>query len=135
MIPNNATQARACLQDTVLPVGGGADGRAPLRVKKGDIVSVTKTVMYRDREYWGPDADEFRPERHKGMRNYWGFLPYGGGPRRCPAQMMVQTEAAYMLARLARAYSRIEARDPEPYRAVMRIGPSNKTGVKIALYK
>jgi cytochrome P450 monooxygenase len=135
LIPNNATQARACLFDTVLPVGGGPDGRAPLRVRKGDIVSVTKTVMYRDPDHWGADVDAFKPERHKGLRGSWGFLPYGGGPRRCPAQMQVQTEAAYMLARLAREYRRIEARDPEPYRAVMRIGPSNKTGVKIGLYK
>nr|A0A482NAF7.1 RecName: Full=Cytochrome P450 monooxygenase iccC; AltName: Full=Ilicicolin H biosynthesis cluster protein C [Talaromyces variabilis]QBQ83705.1 ring expansion P450 [Talaromyces variabilis] len=135
VIPNNVTQVRACVQDTVLPVGGGPDGKWPVQVRKGDIVSVTKTVMYRDPDYWGSDADEFRPERFDGLRGTWNFLPFGGGPRRCPAQMMSQTEAAYMLCRLARTYSRIEARDPEPYTAVMRIGPSNKTGVKIALYK
>ena len=48
---------------------------------------------------------------------------------------MVQTESAYMLARLAQVYRWIEARDPEPFTAVMRIGPSNKNGVKVALYK
>ncbi|RDL32694.1 Uncharacterized protein BP5553_09150 [Venustampulla echinocandica] len=135
LLPNNVTQVRACLSDTVLPVGGGRDGRAPLKIRKGDIVSVTKTLMYRDPDHWGRDAEEYHPERFLGRRGSWGFLPYGGGPRRCPAQMMAQTEAAFMLARIAQTYSRIEARDPEPYRAVMRIGPSNKTGVKIALYK
>lgn len=119
----------------MLPLGGGKDGQAPIRVRKGDIVSVTKTVMYRDPELWGHDADEFHPERFQGLRGSWGFLPFGGGPRRCPAQMMVQTEASYMLVRLAKVYSRIEARDFKPYQAVMRIGPSNKTGVKIAMYK
>jgi cytochrome P450 monooxygenase len=126
---------RACLSDSTLPIGGGPDGQAPLRVRKGDIVSVTKTVMYRDPDHWGADAEEFRPERFNGLRGTWGFLPYGGGPRRCPAQMMVQTEACYMLARMAREFSILEARDPEPYRAVMRIGPSNRNGVKIAVYK
>jgi cytochrome P450 monooxygenase len=29
-------------------VGGGSDGKLPLHVRKGDFVSVTKTVMYRD---------------------------------------------------------------------------------------
>ncbi|KAK8849059.1 cytochrome P450 [Apiospora arundinis] len=135
LIPNNVTQVRACIADSTLPLGGGPDGQSPLRVKKGDIVSVTKTVMYRDPATWGADADEWRPERWDGIRGSWGFLPYGGGPRRCPAQMMVQTEAAYMLARMAREYKRLEARDPNPYRGVMRIGPSNKHGVKIALYK
>ncbi|KAF3491692.1 Cytochrome P450 52A13 [Arthroderma uncinatum] len=135
LIPNNVTQLRACVNDTVLPVGAGPDGQSPMQVRKGDIVSVTKTVMYRDRDYWGEDADQFRPERFDGFRGNWGFLPFGGGPRRCPAQMMVQTEAAYMLVRLARVYRRIEARDPAPYKAVMRIGPSNDTGVQIALYR
>ena len=91
--------------------------------------------MYRDPDVWGPDADQFRPERHDGLRGTWNFLPFGGGPRRCPAHMMVQTEAGYMLYRLAREFSRVEARDSAPYTGVMRIGPSNKTGTKIALYK
>ncbi|KAJ5669808.1 cytochrome P450 [Penicillium macrosclerotiorum] len=62
-------------------------------------------------------------------------MTFKGGPRRCPAQWMVTTEASYMLARFAQVYRRIEPRDPAPYTAVMRIGPSNKTGVQIALYK
>lgn len=124
-----------CLNDTVLPVGGGKDEKSPFFVRKGDVVSVTKTVMYRDPDTWGADPDEFRPERFDGRRIFWEFLPFGGGPRRCPAQMMVMTEAAYMIARLAKEYSRIEARDPAPYTAVMRIGPSNKTGVQVAVYK
>ncbi|KAK7422043.1 hypothetical protein QQX98_001784 [Neonectria punicea] len=135
LTPNNVTQIRVCLNDSVLPVGGGKDAKEPFFVRKGDVVSITKTVMYRDPEIWGNDAEEFKPERFDGRRVFWEFLPFGGGPRRCPAQMMVQTEAAYMLARLARVYRRIEARDPAPYTAVMRIGPSNKTGVQIAVYK
>ncbi|KXJ87993.1 putative cytochrome P450 monooxygenase [Microdochium bolleyi] len=135
LIPNNVTQVRACIADTVLPLGGGPGGKGPLRVRKGDVVSVTKTVMYRDPDLWGPDAEEYHPERWQGVRGSWAFLPYGGGPRRCPAQMMVQTEAAYMLARLAREYSRLEARDPDPYRATMRIGPSNRNGVRIAVFR
>ena len=119
----------------MLPIGGGPDGQSPIRVLKGDVVSVTKTVMYRDKDHWGHDADEYRPERFDGLRGTWGFLPFGGGPRRCPAQMMVQTEAAYMLTRLAKVYRRIEARNSAPYKAVMRIGPFNLTSVQIALYK
>ena len=119
----------------MLPVGGGKDGQAPLAVRKGDIVSVSKNVMYRDPDHWGSDADEYRPERWAGRRGTWGFVPYGGGPRRCPAQMMVQTECAYMLVRIAQKYQRLESRDSRPYQPVMRIGPSNKHGVKIALYK
>ncbi|KAJ5909076.1 cytochrome P450 [Penicillium taxi] len=135
--PNNVIQVRQCLNDTILPVGGGQDGKSPIYVRKGDIVQVTKTVLHRDKDFWGSDADEFRPERwmDDGLRPFWNFVPFGGGPRRCPAQWMVTTEASYMLARLAQVYRRIEPRDPAPYTAVMRIGPSNKTGVQVALYK
>jgi len=71
-------QIRACVKDTVLPLGGGKQGQAPLFVKKGDIVTVTKTVMYRDPDYWGKDADLYRPERFEGLRGNWHFLPFGG---------------------------------------------------------
>jgi len=92
--------------------------------------------MYRDKDYWGPDADDFKPERWEGRKGgSWHFTPFGGGPRRCPAQVMATTDATFLIARIAQTYRRIEPRDDAPYRAVMRIGPSNKTGVQVALYK
>ena len=96
---------------------------------------MTKTVQQRNPEYWGHDADVYRPERFEGLKPFWEFVPFSGGPRRCPAQMMVMTEGAYMLARLLLQYRRVEARDMNPYTALMRIGPSNKTGVLVAFYK
>jgi cytochrome P450 monooxygenase len=133
--PNNVTQVRICMNDTTLPRGGGKDGQYPIFVRKGDMVQVTKTVQQRNREYWGEDADDFRPERFLELKPFWEFVPFSGGPRRCPAQMMVMTEAAYMLARLVMRYERIDSRDANPYHAIMRIGPSNKTGVLVALHK
>ncbi|KZL83307.1 cytochrome p450 52a13 [Colletotrichum incanum] len=135
IIPNNISQLRGCMNDTVVPLGGGPDGKLPMLVRKGDLVLINKNVMYRDPEYWGDDADKYRPDRFEGHRGSWHFLPFGGGPRRCPAQMMVQTEAGYLLSSLAKVSRRIEARDPNPYTPVLRIGASNKTGVKIALFK
>ncbi|KAE8153457.1 cytochrome P450 [Aspergillus avenaceus] len=135
LYPNGVTQVRKCIRDTTLPVGGGPDGKQPILIEKGDVVQVNKNVLHRDTDIWGPDAEEFKPERWDGLRPYWNFVPFGGGPRRCPAQMLVTAEASYVLARLMRTYKRIEARDPNPYVGVMRVGPSNKTGVKIALFK
>ncbi|CBF80485.1 hypothetical protein AN8411.2 [Aspergillus nidulans FGSC A4] len=135
LFPNGVTQVRKCIRDTTLPVGGGPDGKQPIFVRKGDVVQVNKNVIHRDHDIWGPDAEDFRPERWENLRPYWNFVPFGGGPRRCPAQMLVTAEASYFLARLMRVYKRIEARDPNPYVGVMRVGPSNKTGVHIALFK
>lgn len=120
------------LKDSTLPLGGGPDGKSPIFVQKGDVIQVNKSVMHRDKDVWGEDADEFNPDRWDGMRPYWKFVPFGGGPRRCPAQLLVTTEACYMVARFARNFKRIENRDPKPYIPVMRVGPVNTNGVKVA---
>ncbi|RAH76894.1 cytochrome P450 [Aspergillus japonicus CBS 114.51] len=133
--PNNVSQVRMCINDTTLPLGGGPDGKSPILIRKGDVVQVTKTVMQKDPLYFGEDVDAFKPERFVDQAHFWEFVPFGGGPRRCPAQMMVQTETAYILARLAQVYAQIEPRDENPFVSVMRIGPSNKTGVLVALHK
>jgi cytochrome P450 monooxygenase len=130
---NGVTQVRKCINDTTLPLGGGPDGKSPIFIRKGDVVQVNKTVMHRDKDTWGEDAEEFKPERWEGLKPMWNFVPFGGGPRRCPAQMLVTTEASYVIARMVRSYKYIEARDPNPYIPIMRVGPSSKTGVKIAL--
>ncbi|GAW18019.1 hypothetical protein ANO14919_074880 [Xylariales sp. No.14919] len=135
LYPNNITQVRVCLNDTQLPCGGGPNGTQPIYVRKGDMVQVAKPVLQRDPEHWGDDADVYRPERFLEKTYFWEFVPFSGGPRRCPAQMMVMTESAYLVVRLAQIYARIEARDDNPYHPVMRIGPSNRTGVLIALHK
>jgi hypothetical protein len=39
--------------------------------------------MHRRKDIWGPDADDFRPERWDGRRVGWEYLPFNGGPRIC----------------------------------------------------
>ncbi|EEP81631.1 conserved hypothetical protein [Uncinocarpus reesii 1704] len=133
LYPNGIMQVRYCIKDTTLPLGGGPDGQSPIYVRKGDVVQVNKNVMHRDKDVWGEDADEFRPERWFGLRPYWNFVPFGGGPRRCPAQLLVTTEASYVVARFCRRFKAIENRDSKGYVPVMRAGPVNTNGVKIAV--
>lgn len=40
-------------------------------------------AMHRDIEVFGPDPEEFVPERWNGLRPGWGYLPFNGGPRIC----------------------------------------------------
>ena len=89
-------------------------------------------LMHRDPDLWGPDAEEFRPERWEHARPMWNFVPFGGGPRICPAHVMVDTECSYAIVRLLQRFNAVEARDDEPYTAVMRVGPSNKNGCRVA---
>jgi cytochrome P450 len=79
-VPLNNRQA---VRDTILPVGGGADGERPVAVRKGQIVGFTVYWMHRRPDLWGEDADQFRPERFDGRKLDWSFLPFSGGPRIC----------------------------------------------------
>ena len=93
---------------------------------------LNRYLMHRDQDYWGADAEEFRPERWETARPMWKFVPFGGGPRICPAHVLVDTECSYMIYKLARAFERIENRDDKPYTAIMRAGPSSMYGCQVA---
>ncbi|KAI1387796.1 cytochrome P450 [Hypoxylon trugodes] len=132
LYPVSLQTVRACVRDTTLPTGGGPSGKDPIFCGKGDIMHCNRFLMHRDPDLWGPDAEEFRPERWETARPMWNFVPFGGGPRICPAHVMVDTECSYAVFRILQNFKAIEARDDEPYTAVMRVGPSNKNGVKVA---
>ena len=86
IVPENDRQAEV---DTVLPVGGGEDGKSPVFVKKGQLVHWSLYTMHRRKDLYGEDAEEFKPERwldeggKKGLRVGWEYLPFNGGPRIC----------------------------------------------------
>lgn len=82
-VPGNGREA---VNDTYIPVGGGKDGKSPVFIPKGSSVSWSLYTMHRRKDFYGPDAEEFKPERwlgEKGLRPGWEFLPFNGGPRVC----------------------------------------------------
>lgn len=68
--------ARICAADTVLPRGGGATGESPIFVQAGTRVDMNFGVMQRDPDFWGSDAEEFRPERWQTVRPKWEYIPF-----------------------------------------------------------
>jgi cytochrome P450 monooxygenase len=60
--------ARICVNDTVFPHGGGPTGDSPIFVQAGTKVDMNFGVMQRDTDFWGPDAEDFRPERWQTVR-------------------------------------------------------------------
>ena len=125
---------RLCLEDTILPLGGGPHGRAPMLVEKGSNVVLNYHALHRDKTFWGDDADEFRPERWDTVRPTWEYLPFSGGPRICPAQQMVFTDAAYIIVRVIQRFSRIENQDPMPWTEQFRMTVENRNGVKVKVF-
>ena len=76
VVPANSREA---VEDTTLPLGGGPDGAAPMFIPKGHVVSWSVYAMHRRKDYYGEDAEDFRPERwlddvetgKKGLRPGW----------------------------------------------------------------
>ncbi|KAK8438566.1 hypothetical protein ACI3LY_001384 [Candidozyma auris] len=107
--PPVSSNLREALKDTTLPSGGGKDGRAPIFVPKGAVVIFSIYCVQRSKKHYGPDADEFRPERWANLNKIgWAFMPFGSGPRICLGQQFALTEASYVLVRLAQMFHTLE---------------------------
>jgi cytochrome P450 len=130
VVPFNVRTAN---KDTCLPVGGGPDGTAPVFVPEGQEVLYSVYTMHRSPEIYGPDADEYRPERWANLKPGWAYIPFNGGPRICIGQQFALTEAGYTTVRLIQAFSSLESRDPNPFEESLALTLSSNNGTKVAL--
>jgi cytochrome P450 len=139
VVPQNSREAQ---EDTILPIGGGPDGQSPLFVAKGQVVGWSVYAMHRRPEFYGPDAEEFRPERWlddpvsgvKGLRPGWEYLPFNGGARICLGQQFALTEASYTTVRLCQAFAGIESADEtDVWREKFTLTCVNLEGAKVVL--
>jgi cytochrome P450 monooxygenase len=87
----------------------------------------------RDKDFWGEDADQFRPERWDDLKPMWEYTPFGGGPRVCPGFRLVFAEVAYTMVTILREFERCESRDDRPWTEETRATLQNLYGCKVAL--
>ncbi|KAL2040798.1 hypothetical protein N7G274_006256 [Stereocaulon virgatum] len=99
---------RTATKTTILPRGGGPDGTAPILVRRGELVVYSQYVNARRKNIYGPDADEFRPERWEGHSHAnpfgWAYFPFNGGPRACLGQDFALMEVSYTIVRLLQRF-------------------------------
>ncbi|KAK8090353.1 hypothetical protein PG997_005314 [Apiospora hydei] len=133
--PPVALNSREAVRDTVLPRGGGPDGKQPVFVPKGTNVRYQPWCMQRRTDLYGEDAEEFRPERWETIRpTYvllrcgWSelstdmltrllsyeYVPFNAGPRICIGQQFALTAVAMTTFRILQAYKQIKRRDDKP---------------------
>lgn len=110
IVPGNGRRSNKA---TTLPRGGGPDGKSPIYIPPQTEVNYSIHVMHRRKDIWGPDADEFKPERFIGRRSGWEYLPFNGGPRICIGQQLALTEASYVVVRLLQKYDKIDTSPEE----------------------
>lgn len=133
VVPGNARFAN---KDTTLPHGGGPDGLSPVYIPKGGIVNYSVSAMHVRPDIYGPDANEFRPERwnaEEGLKPGWAYLPFNGGPRICVGQQFALVEASYTIVRLVQEFGKVENRDELPWTEKIGLTLSIDTGVKVAM--
>lgn len=135
LMPIIPVNARIAVRDTVLPVGGGEDGKAPAFVPKNSVVLYYPWSMHRRKDFFGEDANEFRPERWETLRPGWEYLPFNGGPRICVGQQFALVEASYTTIRLIQAFPRIEARDEREWCEQATLTLASGVGCKVALFE
>ncbi|KAG7443774.1 cytochrome P450 monooxygenase pc-3 [Guyanagaster necrorhizus] len=84
----------------------------PLYIPAHTTILYSVFLMHRRKDLWGPDAEEFDPNRfldHR-LKKYltphpFIFLPFNAGPRICLGQQFAYNEISFMLVRLLQTFS------------------------------
>jgi cytochrome P450 len=89
--------------------------------------------MHRREDFYGPDAQEFKPERWEKLRPGWEYLPFNGGPRICLGQQFALTEASYTTVRMMQEFKSLESRDDSQWIEWLTLTCASGTGTKVSL--
>ncbi|CAE6471441.1 unnamed protein product [Rhizoctonia solani] len=116
LFPAVPMNERTAVRSTVLHSGG-----KKYYVPAGANMPYSVLHMHRRKDLWGPDAEDFDPERWLDERlkkyvtpNPFIFLPFNAGPRICLGQQFAYNEASYFLSRLLQRVESFEL-VPEAY--------------------
>jgi cytochrome P450 len=94
LYPQLPVNVRVALKTTFLPSGGGPTGTSPVLIRRGTGVGYSVYHMHRMTSLYGPNANEFHPERWENTdlekKVGWGFMPFHGGPRICLGSKLFQ---------------------------------------------
>lgn len=130
LVPVNA---RMAVVDTVLPLGGGEDGKSPLLIPAKSVLNYNSYTTHRRKDIFGEDAEEFKPERWEKLRPGWEYLPFNGGPRICIGQQFALTEASFTTVRLMQEFKKIESRDDSAWQEWLTLTCVGRNGAKVGL--
>ncbi|KAH7324595.1 cytochrome P450 [Stachybotrys elegans] len=110
LYPTLPMNLRFANKPTVLPRGGGADGKSPVMLPKGSGIVFSAYHLHRLQSIYGPDSRVYRPERWedgeliKRARPGAGYVDFNAGPRLCLGKDFALMEASYAIIRVLQAY-------------------------------
>ncbi|KAF7902504.1 hypothetical protein EAF00_002407 [Botryotinia globosa] len=124
---------RTCLSTCILPRGGGKSGNDPILLQPGDQIELICGCMHKDKDIWGDDAYEFKPDRMVRLKHSCKFISFSEGRRTCPAQQNPYTDMAYFLVKMVQEFKTIHNRDDcLEYVEEYVMTKSRRNGVKVA---
>ncbi|KAF3433237.1 hypothetical protein FNV43_RR24339 [Rhamnella rubrinervis] len=79
-------------------------------VPKGVCLWTLIPTLHRDTDIWGPDANEFKPERFadgvsKGCKSPQAYIPFGLGPRLCLGKNLAMVELKVVVSMIVSKFS------------------------------
>ncbi|KAL0057874.1 hypothetical protein AAF712_015468 [Marasmius tenuissimus] len=111
------TTARQAMKDDVIPLSESfvdlcGQRHDALRVRKGQTIIIPIVAINKDKNLWGEDAEEFKPERWAklpeavtSIPGAWGnMLTFLGGPHACIGLRFTIIETKAILFTLLRAF-------------------------------
>ncbi|KZS95287.1 cytochrome P450 monooxygenase CYP63 [Sistotremastrum niveocremeum HHB9708] len=99
---------------SAIPPSPASPDQRPIYVPPYTGVIYSPLLLHRRKDLWGPDADEFDPDRwidkrvDRMVKNPLMFVPFNAGPRICLGQQFALNEASFFLVRLFQEYDRFE---------------------------
>ncbi|TGO11682.1 hypothetical protein BTUL_0104g00270 [Botrytis tulipae] len=126
------------LRDTILPKGGGTNGKSPIFAPKGTTIYTNQYALHRDEKVFGNGVESFNPDRWDSVNckpTSWEYMPFGGGPRACAGQKKALVEASYTVAKIAQVYKGLESRNNRDWEGEWKLTAENVNGCKVNLCK
>ncbi|WP_462409965.1 cytochrome P450 [Neobacillus sp. Marseille-QA0830] len=79
-------------------------------IKKRDVVNILNLNLHRDKEAWGDDVEEFKPERFEDPKKvpHFAFKPFGNGQRACIGQQFAMHEATLLIGMILKNFDLID---------------------------